>query len=178
MKQQKLLLPYHGRTIIETTIGNVLASDVDGIMVVLGASRDEILNVIGKMPVEHCHNADYELGMLSSVICGLRALPGDTDAALIFPGDQPDIPPGVINKLIRTFHRSSRGIVIPKHHNRRGHPLVVDMKYRHEIEHLNPEKGLRSLMELFPDDVLEVEVDEPGILKDIDTREDYLNATK
>jgi len=178
MKQQKLLLTYRGRTIIETTIGNVLASEVDSTMVVLGASRDEILSVIGKMPVEHCENVDHARGMLSSVICGLQALPGDTDAVLVFPGDQPDIPPEVINKLIRTFHTSSRGIVIPKHHHRRGHPLVVDMKYRDEIEHLDPEKGLRSLMELFPDNVLEVEVDDPGILKDIDTREDYLNATK
>jgi CTP:molybdopterin cytidylyltransferase MocA len=52
------------------------------------------------------------------------------------------------------------------------------MKYRKEIQKLDLEEGLRSLMHLFPEDVLEVEVDHPGILVDIDTREDYSNATK
>ena len=50
------------------------------------------------------------------------------------------------------------------------------MKYKREIEKLDLETGLRSLMHLFPEDVLEVEVNEPGILVDIDTREDYSNA--
>ena len=67
--------------------------------------------------------------------------------------------------------------MIPVYNHRRGHPLLVDMKYRKEIEKLDLEKGLRALRHLFPQDVLEVEVDEPGILLDIDTREDYTNAT-
>lgn len=178
MKTQKLLLPYHGSTIIETTISNILRSKVDSTLVVLGASRDAILEVIGDLPVDYCYNAHHAQGMLSSVICGLRALPANTDAALVFPGDQPDIPTEVIDQLIDAFQRSPGGIVIPRHQHQRGHPLMVDMKYRYAIEKLDPEKGLRTLMELFPKDVIEVEVDDPGILKDIDTREDYINATK
>jgi len=51
------------------------------------------------------------------------------------------------------------------------------MKYRKEVEDLDLEEGLRSLRHHFPEDVLEVEVNAPGILVDIDTREDYKNAT-
>jgi CTP:molybdopterin cytidylyltransferase MocA len=51
------------------------------------------------------------------------------------------------------------------------------MKYRKEIEKLDLEEGLRALRHHFPQDVLEIEVEEPGILLDIDTREDYKNAT-
>jgi CTP:molybdopterin cytidylyltransferase MocA len=54
----------------------------------------------------------------------------------------------------------------------------VDLKYRKEIYKLDLEQGLRSLMHLFPQDVLEVEVDVSGILVDIDTREDYDKATR
>lgn len=172
------MLPYQGTTIIETVIRNVIQSKVNSTMVVLGADRDEIRKVIGNLPVEWCFNRDYEQGMLSSVICGFRALPEDTDAVLVLLGDQPCISPEVINRLIEAFNESSRGIVIPLHKNRRGHPLIVDMKYRDEIEQLDPQQGLRSLMPRFPDDVLEVQVDDPGILMDIDTREDYLHATE
>ena len=51
--------------------------------------------------------------------------------------------------------------------------MLVDFKYKREIGRLDLEKGLRALMHHFPEDVLEVEVEEPGILLDIDTPEDY-----
>lgn len=178
MQTQKLLLPYGGSTIIETVIGNVQRSKADSTLVVLGADREQILKVIGDQPVDRCYNKDHAQGMLSSVVCGLRALPEDTRAAIICLGDQPDISAEIINRLIDAFHASPGGIIIPLHKNRRGHPLLVDMKYREEIEKLDPEKGLRSLMQRFPDDVLEIEVQDRGILMDIDTPGDYVEATK
>jgi len=177
MGSQKLLLPFGQNTIIGTVIDNVLNSSVDHVMVVLGANQEKILDTIRNLPVQFCHNKEHEKGMLSSVICGIRALPQEAVAALIFLGDQPGIPPAVTNSVIDAYMEELVGIVIPVHNHRRGHPLLVDMKYRKEIEHLDLEEGLRALRHHFPDDVMEVEVDEPGILVDIDTREDYKNAT-
>ena len=178
MGSQKLLLPFGQSTLIETVIDNVIASAVDHVMVVLGPDQEEIMQVIGKRPVQFCHNREHEKGMLSSIICGIRALPADALSALIFLGDQPGIPPTVTNRIIHTYNEELIGIVIPVYEHRRGHPLLVDMKYRKEVEKLDLEKGLRALRHQFPQDVLEVEVDEPGILLDIDTREDYLKATR
>ena len=177
MGSQKLLLPFGQNTIIGTVIDNVLNSSVDHVMVVLGANQEKIQDAIGNLPVQFCYNKEHEKGMLSSVICGIRALPQEAVAALIFLGDQPGIPPAVTNSVIDAYMEELVGIVIPVHNHRRGHPLLVDMKYRKEIEHLDLEEGLRALRHHFPDDVMEVEVDEPGILVDIDTREDYKNAT-
>jgi molybdenum cofactor cytidylyltransferase len=176
MGTQKLLLPYGNSTIIGTVIDNVLGSCIEKVMVVLGSDSDEITRIIGQKPVEFCYNPHPDMGMLSSVLCGFEALPEDANVALVFLGDQPNIPPAVTNTIIETYNENLRGIVIPVHNYRRGHPLLVDLKYRKEIDKLDLEKGLRSLMHLFPQDVLEVEVDEPGILVDIDTREDYSNA--
>lgn len=177
MGSQKLLLPFGENTIIETVIDNVLNSSIDHVMVVLGPKQESILKVIGKRPVQFCHNKEHEKGMLSSIICGIRALPADAVSALIFLGDQPGIPPAVTNSVIEAYNEELFGIVIPVHNHRRGHPLLVDMKYRKEVEKLDLEEGLRALRHHFPQDVLEVEVDEPGILMDIDTSEDYKNAT-
>lgn len=175
MKVPKMLLPFNGKTMIEKVIGNVSGSEVINTLVVLGSFRDEILDVIRNLPVKHCYNERYRDGMLSSVQCGLRNLPVSYDAVLIFPGDQPLIAPFVTNKIIEAYRKTGKGIIIPVYMKKRGHPLLVDRKYRELIYILNPEKGLRSLAAGNSGDVLEVPVNTPGILKDIDTKEDYLN---
>lgn len=176
MGSQKLLLPFARSTIIETVVDNVLNSSIDHVMVVLGANHSEVRDILESRPVHFCYNKEHENGMLSSVKCGIRALPADALTALIYLGDQPGIPPSVTNSVIEAYSEELYGIVIPVHMHRRGHPLLVDMKYRKEIEELDLEEGLRSLRHHFPEDVLEVEVDESGILVDIDTPEDYKKA--
>lgn len=178
MGTQKLLLPFGQSTIIETVVDNVLNSSLNRVMVVLGANQPEVQELLENRPVQFCHNLEHEKGMLSSVKCGIRALPADAVTALIYLGDQPGIPPVVTNSVLDAYSEELYGIVIPVHNHRRGHPLLVDMKYRNEIEELDLEEGLRSLRHHFPEDVLEVEVEEPGILVDIDTPADYKNASR
>ena len=176
MGSQKLLLPFGKSTIIETVVDNVLNSSIDHVMVVLGANQKEIRDILSNRPLQFCHNREHEKGMLSSVKCGIRALPDNAVTALIYLGDQPGIPPSVTNSVIEAYAEELFGIVIPVFTHRRGHPLLVDMKYRNKIEELDLEQGLRSLRHHFPEDVLEVEVEEPGILIDIDTPADYKKA--
>ncbi len=178
MGTQKLLLPYEGSTMIERVVDNVLGSVIEKAVVVLGADNARITEIIAHKPVKIILNPKPEKGMLSSVMCGIEAIPEDANAVLIYLGDQPNIPPAITNAVVKAYNDALSGIVIPVHHHRRGHPLLVDMKYRRDISRLDLEEGLRSLMHLFPEDVLEVDVDEPGILVDIDTREDYSKALK
>lgn len=175
MKAPKMLLPFKGKTIIEKVIENVTASDVQKTMVVLGAGSEAIIKVINDLPVTQKYNENYKNGMFSSVICGLKSLPDDLEAVLIFQGDQPMIQPHTVNAIIAAYKESGKGIVIPVFSKKRGHPILIDRKYRSEIEKLNPDEGLRSLASRFHYDVLEVNVESPEILRDIDTQEDYLN---
>lgn len=176
MKAQKLLLQYQGKTMIEKVIENVTNSEIDRTLVVVGCNKDEILGVIAHLPVSHCNNDNYKKGMLSSVKAGFRSLPESFDAVLIFQGDQPMITSEAVNIVIHAYRQSNQGIVIPVCQKKRGHPLLIDSKYREEIEKLEDEEGLRGLARKYPEDVLEVDVNLPGILRDIDTPEDYLNA--
>jgi molybdenum cofactor cytidylyltransferase len=173
MGSPKMLLKFNGRTMIENVIVNVTESKVDKIMVVLGAYREALAEQIGKLPVRYCYNDNYKEGMLSSVQSGFRNLPSDFKAALVFQGDQPLITSNAINKVIDAYLSSEKGIVLPVYKDKRGHPLLIDIKYRDEIVKLSPEKGLNSLAYNFPDDVLEVETTESGILRDFDTFEEY-----
>ena len=174
MKVPKMLLPFHGKTMIERVIDNVIMSDVFNILVVLGSYRDKILESVDHLPVDYCYNANYRKGMLSSVQCGFESLPANVDATLVFPGDQPFIEPEVINLIIREYKKTGKGIVIPVYRNKRGHPLLIDSRYREVINTLDENEGLRSLSGKYQEDVLEVKTKSWGILKDFDTKEDYL----
>ena len=169
----KMLLIFNGRTMLENVIANVSGSDIDNTLIVLGAENEALTKMINKLSVKHCYNDNYKDGMLSSVKCGFRNLPSELEAVLVFQGDQPLITPKVINKVIEEYRSSGKGIIIPVYKKKRGHPILIDRKYRNEIEMLDAREGLRSLAYQFSDDVLEVETDDPGILRDFDTFEEY-----
>lgn len=173
MHQQKLLLPFQDKTIIETVIDNAALEVDKNIMIVLGSHREEIVGQIGNRSVNYCVNEDFMDGMLSSVICGYNALPVNAKATLIFLGDQPQIPKQVPKIVIEAWQQNNKGIVIPTYKGKRGHPCLIETKYKYEIEKLDPAKGLRMLSQKFKDDVFEVECNIPEILRDIDTPEEY-----
>lgn len=178
MKRQKLLLPFNGKTIIETVVENAARSVNNNILVVLGSHREQIQNKIVNYQVKFCVNENYLDGMLTSAICGFRALPASAKAALIFLGDQPQIPSEVAGLVIENWLQSKKGIVMPTFNGKRGHPVLIETQYKTEIEKLDPNKGLRTLSEKFKDDVIEVECDVAEILRDIDTPEEYEEISK
>jgi molybdenum cofactor cytidylyltransferase len=175
MGSPKMILPYEGMTIIEKVLENVLASNVEKVVTVLGSHREEIMKVIERFQVPHCYNSNFKDGMLSSVKCGFEFLPREFRAAMVLLGDQPMVETSVINKLIKAYNETGKGILVPVFQNKRGHPLMVDKKYRDEIINLDDPEGLKGLLLRHPVDLLEVNTENSSVLDDIDTREDYNN---
>ncbi len=178
MGKPKLLLPFGQKTIIEHIVDNINQSKVDKILVVLGSHQEEIRSKIADRPVLSVVNHRYQEGMLSSIQTGFEALPKDTAAALVCLGDQPLIPHYVTDRLIETYNKTHKSIVLPVYQKKRGHPILIDMKHKQEVLNLSPDKGLRALVHIHSQDVQEVEVDTQHILKDIDKPEDYARELK
>jgi molybdenum cofactor cytidylyltransferase len=118
MGAQKLLLPYAGRTLIGHVAGQVAASGADRIVAVVrggdtpaGRAGDvaEALAGLGVERLEIVVNADADGDMLSSVRCGLRALPGDCEGFLVALGDQPTITAALIDRMIAVFRAAAVG---------------------------------------------------------------------
>jgi molybdenum cofactor cytidylyltransferase len=176
MGKPKLLLPYGEKTIIETIVETVVSSNVENTLIILGSDREKIEEKIKNSPVKIVYNRDFRSGMLSSVQCGFKAVPEETRAVLVVLGDQPKISADVINKLIDAYKSTGKGIVLPvykKEKKERGHPVLIDMKYRSEVENLSPEVGLRGTVYNHPEDILEVDVETSSIFQDIDYESDY-----
>jgi molybdenum cofactor cytidylyltransferase len=173
MGKPKLLLPFGNETIIETIIGQVILAKVDKTLVVLGSDREKIEKKIKKFSIRTTVNPHFKKGMLSSVQWGFKALPENTRAVLVLLGDQPAISTAIIDKIIDAYQKTRKGIILPVYKGERGHPVLIDLKYKGEVESLSHEIGLRGLVYSHPEDIMEVKVEAPSILQNIDYLEDY-----
>ena len=174
MGAPKQLLPFGGKTVLQTVVDTLLEANLDGILVVLGHRAEAVRESLAQRPVLFQLNPDYRNGMFSSILCGLSALEKSADAALIALGDQPNVRASVAGMVAAAYRKGNKGIVVPVYRGRRGHPALVDLgRYLSEIRSLAGEDGLKPVMRGHPDDTLEVEVEDEGVLRDIDTPEEY-----
>ena len=178
MGTQKLLLPLRGQPVIARILDELQRSPVDAVWVVLGRDGERIRDALVGRNVNFVTNPDAEGDMLSSVRCGLRALPEPWDAVLIVPGDQPTLTSRVVSSLVRTFQAARCGIAVPTYRGRRGHPVLIARRHREEVLEHHEAMGLRGLLQTHPTEVVEVEVDDPGVLDDMDRPEDYERIAK
>lgn len=176
MGAPKLLLPFEGSTVLGTVVRRVRRAGLSSIVVVLGAEQEKVRAALEDQPVVFVHNPGFRRGMLSSIQCGLQALPAAASAAMLFLADQPTLSDSVIKKLLQARESASNGLIVPVFAGKRGHPLLLSLEYRDEVGTLDPAVGLRQLLINHPDDILEVEVEDEAVLKDIDTPEDYRQA--
>jgi xanthine dehydrogenase accessory factor len=177
MSQQKLLMPFEGKSMIATVVAKIAGTALLRTIVVTGSDRNKIEEELKAYPISFANNERYEEGMLTSVQAGVAAAGPEADGYLVLLGDQPMVSEVVINRLIAVFQKTEKGLLIPTFKGKRGHPVVIGSKYKEEIKILNPEIGLRELFLNHSDDILEIEFESEAVLKDIDTPEDYQRET-
>jgi molybdenum cofactor cytidylyltransferase len=179
----KALLAYPQRDGRETTfLAHLLdvlnRSRAEPILVVLGHEAERIQASIPRDAwgeAKAVVNPRYREGMLSSIVAGLDAI-GDNplvEAALVLPVDHPDVSAEVVDSLIAAFGRTPRPIVLPVHRGRRGHPVLFSRAVFDEIRRAPEAVGARQVVWDHHQDLLEIEVQDPGIGRDVDTPSDY-----
>ena len=174
MGRLKQLLPFGSKTVIETVVDMMLETSVDDIVVVLGHRADEVGSVLSDSSVRSVVNSSYETGMFSSVLSGLEALGNDVDGMMLLLGDQPQIRGEVVDAVLDRFRKTDKGIAIPEVEGRRGHPVIIDVnRYGAAIQDLDGSEGLKPIVRGYPDDTDFIVLDDPSILRDMDTPEDY-----
>ena len=181
MGRPKLLLPYDGGTVLGTLLGTLRGAGVAPIVVVAAAGDAELrawCETLAPRPILALNPAP-ERGMLSSILEGVAALGGARHLAtrgaplLVTPGDLPGLRPSTVVELLRRRQTAAAGLAVPVYRGRRGHPLALAPDLIPEIAALDPARGLRHLLDLHPGRLLEVEVDDPGCVADLDTPRDY-----
>jgi molybdenum cofactor cytidylyltransferase len=165
MGSPKALLPFRGRTFLENILEAISGSRISEYVIVVGHHREEIERRLHLRSV--VYNPNYEQGMTTSFQAGIRHLSPATDGAVLFLVDHPIVEPDLIDALVACSARDR--IVLPVYNGRRGHPVLFGADVLREILLLPPARGANEVVRREPERVVEVSVDQPGILVDIDT---------
>jgi molybdenum cofactor cytidylyltransferase len=169
MGRPKALLQIGGRTFLENILSVVRQSEIEQTVVVLGHHREDIQKALR---LENAViNPAYEEGMITSIQAGIRSVQPTMDGALLFLVDHPVVDPTTLDVLIGNF-RPNR-IILPKFEGRRGHPVLFARNILDEILALPTTTGANAVLWKDPSRVVEVVVNDRGVVIDIDTPEDY-----
>ncbi len=170
----KMLLPWGSKTVLEAVVEALLQGGIARPLVVVGAEREQVVDLMENYPVELAFNPVYTDGeMLHSLQVGLSALNLQIQAVFIVLGDQPQIQPSTVRQLIEGYQRSHHALIIPSYQMRRGHPWLVGAALWAELLALHAPQTLRDFLQKHAAEIGYINVDTPTILADLDTPEDY-----
>lgn len=169
MGENKLLLKYKDKTIIEYVFDEI--SKVEFKEVIVVSSYDEIKDISKKYNYKYIENKRNYIGQSESIRLGINNSK-ESFGYMFFVGDQPLIDSKYINKMIEVFNENKDFIIIPRYKDRKGNPVIFPESKREELLSLTEdEKGKKVITNLCK--IKYVDVSE-YMLFDIDTKKDYI----
>lgn len=179
MGRPKALLPVDGVPFIERIVRALEGTEVDRTLVVLGHNAEAMRDAIAYLGVDTVVNPDYARGQLSSLHTAIRTLEGEpVEAILVHLVDHPFIESRLVDRMIERFRAEEKLIVVPRFNGRRGHPVLFSSKLFPEFLAASLDTGAKPVVRGHPEETLELDTEEAGILVDIDTPEEYRKHVK
>jgi molybdenum cofactor cytidylyltransferase len=171
----KALLRYHDETFLDTLIG-LFATRCQSVIVVLGAHAGRIREG-GLRPATLVINPDYQRGQTTSMQCGLRAVPAGAESVLFTLVDHPAVAPATLDALLAEPRTSSPMVRVPRYQGRRGHPIWFSRELIAEFLELPENGAARDIVRSHAAQTEFLDVDDAGILADIDDPAAYSRLT-
>jgi len=145
--------------------------------IVVGAHADRVRPaIVADARITVIDNPHWIRGQLSSIKAGLRALPPDAPAAMIHLTDHPTVRAETFAAVLDAYRQSRKPIAIARHEGRRGHPVLFDRALFAEVLDAPEDQGARVVVNADASRIVYADVDDPGILLDLDTPEDLARA--
>ena len=179
MGRPKLLLPWNGGTIIESVLRVWRLSQVTQLIVVVHPADHELAEICRVAGANVLVPDTPPPDMKASLQHGLQYIrecfnPQDTDAWLLAPADMPLLTTAAIDQVIAAHgsrQLDQQRIIVPVSGGRRGHPVLFPWSLAAEVDRLPADAGVNRLLKLH--EVVEIAADDPSILHDLDTPDDY-----
>jgi molybdenum cofactor cytidylyltransferase len=140
---------------------------------------DEIRKQVRDDPRNFLVNSTWEQGQLSSLQIAIRSLDeaeNGEDGILVWPVDHFLVTGVTIGALIQSFLSSEKLIVVPKFHDRRGHPVIFAKKLYPELLAAPIEVGARAVVRANANEILEVPTEEEAVVLNFNNPETLKRA--
>lgn len=141
----------------------------EDVFVVLPEGRGELRRIVEQTNANVIINSKPSLGMSQSIVAGVLQTP-EASGWLIALADMPFIKQATIKEMLRCFEK--RAIVRPVYKDKVGHPVYFDKKYKAMLCALEGDQGARDILGGLENEISYLDVDDQGVLQDVDTLED------
>jgi molybdenum cofactor cytidylyltransferase len=176
--QCKALVKLDGITFLEAVALRLKEIGCDPIIVVGGRYPDDILDEAERLQIECVINTDWKQGQFSSLKAGLFRLGNEICGAFITLVDHPFVLSETYRLLKGALSKFPGKIIIPVYNRKRGHPIVIPRTIIRQIIESTNDVNLRDIIKNHESIVVQFRCEDPGVLKDIDTKEDLERARK
>lgn len=177
MGRPKALLPFGEDTCLSLVLRACRDGGAGPPVVVIGAERQALRGALAGEEAVVVENPGFaESGPARSLQIGLGALPSPCDAFLLYPVDFPLVTGALVAALRERWEAvrgRGRSIVVPSYHRRRGHPAAFDARLAARFLELPPDAPMHRVLRDREDEVEHLVVDDPAVVMDMDTPEDY-----
>jgi len=168
----KALLPLGHDTFLSTILGRHQSAGLDP-LVVLGSDHSQIKRRTDAGSFRSLHNPSPEEGPLSSLKLALPHI-RQASAFIAHPVDHPTVRVETLKSLASEHLRNRDCIILPRHLGRKGHPVLFPYKFYADLSDAPLSEGARFVVRNNRSSILCVDVNDPGILINVDTPERYI----
>lgn len=145
----KQILDWMGKPFVVQVARCALIAGLDPVIVVTGADRESVEEVISDLPIKSVFNPDWSLGQSTSLKAGLAALSLSCDRAMFLLSDQPQISVHLIRALIERHNQKREPITAPMMRERRGNPVMFAGETFPVLQEASGDMGGRSVFSRF-----------------------------
>lgn len=163
----KQTLPLGDTTLLGRVVGDVEASSLDRVIVVVNETVPDL--VPGRADL--VSNASYATGCASSLLAGLDSA-GDCDAVMLLLGDMPGVDAAVIDAVRADWEHHRPWAAVTDYQGAPGHPFVFSADAFPVLRGLHGDKAVWKVLDAQPERVRRIPVGRP-LPRDVDTWEDY-----
>ncbi|WP_445385028.1 nucleotidyltransferase family protein [Robiginitalea sp. IMCC44478] len=175
MGSPKALLPWGKQSVLRHLLGQVKKAGLEQLIVVSGASQQEIAQELPPGSAVLCHNTNWAKGMGSSISQGVLCMKQDypdSEGLLVLLADQPLVNTMYLKRMIHKFRENPESIIATEYTEGPGVPALFPRRYFNELIKLKPGGGAKALMRnCNPGELVLLRAGDAG--RDMDTPEAY-----
>ncbi|HQR53387.1 MAG TPA: nucleotidyltransferase family protein [Burkholderiales bacterium] len=168
---EKLLTPLADGTPVAVATTRLLVAALPQVVAVVRPASDVLATALRACGAQVVVCPDADEGMGTSLACGVRATP-HWQGWLVALADMPCVAPTTVRALAAAI-AGGAALAAPYYHGRRGHPVCFGERYRAALATLSGTHGARDVVAAAGDDLVALNCDDPGVLIDIDTPDDF-----
>lgn len=178
MGTSKALLDAGGRSFVAAVVGALVGGGCDPVTVVVASGQGDEARRAAAAGARVLENPDPGEGPITSLRLAVAGLDPRVDGIALCPVDHPLVQPETVAALLAAFREGDAPLVLPVHEGRHGHPTLFRRTLFAELLDPALEGGARTVVHRHLDEAGKVDVDDAGVVTDIDTPAAYRAAAE